>query len=96
MNLLNTKRSASVRSFTNADSCALNAVLFLKQDQVATANNRGQVKLWDLRSTDEVPSKICHLSMDLVGISSIAKHPTQPHIMVAGGTNGVLAFWDLR
>ena len=26
----------------------------------------------------------------------MAKHPTQPHIVVGGGSNGVLAFWDLR
>ena len=37
-----------------------------------------------------------HLAMDLIGITAIARHPTQPHIFVGGGSNGVLAFWDLR
>ena len=34
--------------------------------------------------------------MNILHHSSMAKHPTQPHIVVGGGSNGVLAFWDLR
>jgi len=96
MFLLNGRRPAPLRTFNNADSGSISCALFLKQDQVTSANSRGQVKIWDLRSSEEHPSKTCHLAMDLVGITSMAKHPTQPHIVVGGGSNGVLAFWDLR
>ena len=34
--------------------------------------------------------------MNILHHSSMTKHPTQPHIVVGGGSNGVLAFWDLR
>lgn len=96
LTLLSGRKGAVLKSFKHADSGTINSALFLKQTQVAAANTRGQVKIWDLRSAQEVPSKVCHLAMDLVGISSITRHPTQPHVLVGGGTNGVLAFWDLR
>ena len=58
-----------LRTFSNADSGSISCPLFLKQEQVASANSRGQVKIWDLRSSEEVPTKTCHLAMDLVGIT---------------------------
>jgi len=96
MCLLNIKKEKPIKIYKSADSGSMSSVIFMKQEEVASANNRGQVKLWDLRSNHENPNKTCHLAMDLVGITSIAKHPTKPYIMVAGGSNGVLAFWDLR
>ena len=60
---------APLRTFNNADSGSISCALFLKQDQVTSANSRGQVKIWDLRSSEEHPSKTCHLAMDLVGIT---------------------------
>jgi len=96
MFLLNGKRQAPLKSFTEADSGSMSSALFLKQDQVASGNTRGQVKIWDLRSTEVQPSKTCHLAMDLVGVTCLSQHPTQPHVVVGGASNGVLAFWDLR
>ncbi len=97
MTQVNAKRQEPVRIFANTDgSCCYNACLFLKQDSVIGANNRGQIKLWDLRSKDEQPSKVCNLSIDLVGTTCLDKHPTQPHVLVAGGSDGSVAFWDLR
>jgi len=96
MFLFNGRRPGPLRTYANADSGSICCSLFLKQEQVASANSRGQVKIWDLRSSEEAPTKTCHLAMDLIGITSMAKHPTQPHIIVGGGANGVLAFWDLR
>lgn len=96
MFLLNGKRPAPLRTFANADSGSISCALFVKQEQVAASNGRGQVKLWDLRTTEDSPNKVCHLAMDLVGLTSLAKHPTQPHVVVGGCSNGVIAFWDLR
>ncbi len=94
--LLNAKRNSPVRVILSNDSCSFSACLFLKQDEAVAGNNRGQIKLWDLRSADETPSRTCNLSIDIFGATCIAKHPTQPHVLVAGGTDGSIAFWDLR
>ncbi len=100
MFLLNVKRQSPIQTFAKADSGSLSCALFLRQDQIAAANSRGQVKIWDLRvgntQDKQEPAKVCHLAMDLVGVTSLAKHPTQPHVLVGGGSNGVLGFWDLR
>ena len=80
MFVLNGKRQTPIKSFHEADSGSISSVLFLKQDQTASGNTRGQVKIWDLRANESsAASKTCHLAMDLVGVSCLAKHPTQPH-----------------
>ena len=96
MHILNGRRSNPIRSFDNADSGYISDAIFIKQEQAVSANGRGQVKVWDLRNGTETPTKVCHLAMDLVGVTSLTKHPTQPHVVVGGCSNGVLAFWDLR
>ena len=65
MCLLNFKKQTPVRIYKSADSGSMSSVIFMKQEEVATANNRGEVKIWDLRSNEEKPNKICHLAMDL-------------------------------
>ena len=80
MFVLNGKRQVPLKSFNEADSGSISSVLFLKQDQAASGNTRGQVKIWDLRANENsTASKTCHLAMDLVGVTCLAKHPTQPH-----------------
>ena len=41
-----------------ADSCALNAVCFLTQSEVAAVNSVGQFKIWDLRQPSADPVRI--------------------------------------
>lgn len=38
-----------------ADSCALNAVCFLTQSEVAAVNSIGQLKIWDVRQPSDKP-----------------------------------------
>ena len=40
-----------------ADSCTINDVTFLKQFEVITVNSSGQLKVFDLRQTDDDPTK---------------------------------------
>ena len=35
-------------------------------------------------------------SGDRVSLLSVDKHPTQPHLLAAGGQDGVLSIWDMR
>ena len=41
-----------MRKYESADSGSISTVLFVKQEEIAAANNRGQVKIWDLRSKE--------------------------------------------
>ena len=38
----------------NRESCSLNKVLYLKQDEIAVADSLGRVKLWDTRLRDKL------------------------------------------
>ena len=96
INLANIKRQEAIRSYETADSCSLNAVIFMRNDEIAAANMRGQLKIWDLRSKDQEPTRTCVLSSEQISIGCIAKHPTQQHILCSGSEDGMLAFWDLR
>merc|ERR1712080_788376 len=55
IHLSNIKRREAIRSY-KADSCSLNAVIFMRNDEIAAANMRGQLKIWDLRSKAEEPT----------------------------------------
>ena len=46
-----------MRKYESADSGSISTVLFVKQEEIAAANNRGQVKIWDLRSKEADPVK---------------------------------------
>jgi len=41
-----------------ADSCALNAVSFLTQSEVAAVNSIGQFKIWDIRQQSAEPVRV--------------------------------------
>ena len=94
--LFNIKRREPIRGYNKADSCSLNTVIFIRNDEIAAANMRGQLKIWDLRTNTEEPCKTCILSSEQISISCVAKHPTQQHILCSGSEDGMLAFWDLR
>jgi len=96
MNLLNYKQRPAVRVWDHADSCSITDVTFTKASEVVTSNMRGQLKLWDLRSNQQQPATTFLLSSDQVAVTCLARHPTQCHILVSGGDDGVLGVWDLR
>lgn len=83
-----------------ADSFAITSAIFLRPQEILTANSSGQLKLWDLRTalkTEQAqPTKILSLQGDRVGVNAVAQHPTQPHLIAAGAADGLLAIWDLR
>jgi len=92
-------------SVTDADSFSVTSVIYLRPLEIITANSSGQLKLWDLRilssssqrsNDSSAPSKILSMNGERIGVESLAQHPTQPHLVAAGGDDGLLAIWDLR
>ena len=50
MNVINVGSGEVARRYAKADSCSIADVSFVKHDEILTANVRGQLKLFDLRS----------------------------------------------
>ncbi|XP_050347162.1 nucleoporin Nup43 [Nymphalis io] len=96
INILNSRRGDITRSIKGADSCSLHAVCFIKLNEVITGNIRGHMKIWDLRSTNDKPVAAFLLAGDELAATCITRHPTQPHIILAGSESGAVAMWDLR
>ncbi|WAR08209.1 NUP43-like protein [Mya arenaria] len=67
----------------------------LKQLEVITVDSSGQLKIFDLRQNSEEPSKTFTVSGEQTPLQSIARHPTQQHVVATGGHDGVLSIWDL-
>jgi len=91
-------------SVNGADSFSVTSVIYLRPLEVLTANSSGQLKLWDFRllsskssgNASSAPAKILSMNGERIGVQSLAQHPTQPHLVAAGGDDGLLAIWDLR
>ncbi|XP_033112009.1 nucleoporin Nup43-like [Anneissia japonica] len=85
-----------VRSMDGADSCCINAAVQVKNHEIVTTNSRGQLKQWDLRQPDNKPVSIFLLTGEQTGLVSVDRHPSQAHVVAAGGEDGFLNIWDLR
>ncbi|GLV31898.1 Nucleoporin 43kD [Carabus blaptoides fortunei] len=96
INLLTSRRETLVRSIENADSCSLHCVSFLKYNEVLTGNLRGQMKIWDLRKSDDKPASTFMLNGEQIAATCLTYHPTQRHMVLAGDEEGSLTVWDLR
>ncbi|XP_053977498.1 nucleoporin Nup43 [Hylaeus volcanicus] len=97
INLLTVGQKKLVRVIDEADSCSIYCVDFLRHNEILTGNLRGHMKVWDLRSDQDIPATTFMLSdQTKTEATSIAHHPTQRHIVVAGGGDGSLTVWDLR
>lgn len=96
INVLNLGHRKPVRVFDKADSCTINSITFLKQFEVLTVNSSGQLKIFDLRQTDDDPARSLSVTGEQTPLHCVDKHPTQNHIVATGGQDGVLCIWDLR
>lgn len=96
INILNLGSRKPVRVIDKADSCTINDVTFLKQLEVLSVNSSGQLKIFDLRQTDDDPARSLSVTGEQVPLHCVAKHPTQNHIVATGGQDGMLCIWDLR
>ncbi|XP_011301967.1 nucleoporin Nup43 [Fopius arisanus] len=97
INLLTAQEKKPVRTIENADSCSFVCIDFLRHNEILTSNSRGHMKLWDLTNDRDTPATTFMLPDQLkTEATDIAHHPTQRHIVAAGGGDGSLSVWDLR
>ncbi|XP_013149382.1 PREDICTED: nucleoporin Nup43 [Papilio polytes] len=96
INILNSRRGDITRTITEADSCSLHSVCFIKHNEIITGNFRGHMKIWDLRSPDNKPTNSFLFGGDQLATTCIINHPTQPYYILAGSESGAIAIWDLR
>ncbi|KAJ8980098.1 hypothetical protein NQ317_008559 [Molorchus minor] len=96
INLLTAQSKNIIQRIGDADSCSIHCVIFLKHNEILTSNLRGQMKVYDIRSSNTAPSNTFMLSGDQVTPTCLTYHPTQRHLIVAGDELGSLTTWDLR
>ncbi|XP_051176057.1 nucleoporin Nup43 [Leptopilina boulardi] len=96
INLLTAHQKEIVRSIDTAESCSICCIDFLKHNEILTGNIRGHMKIWDLRNYQDRPVPFMLSDQVTTEVTSVAHHPTQRHIVVAGGGDGSLTVWDLR
>ncbi|XP_037082016.1 nucleoporin Nup43-like [Pollicipes pollicipes] len=85
-----------VRVIDGADTCSLYRVQHITHSHVVTANMRGQIKSWDVRSAGRSPTSSVMASQQQSPVTSLARHPTQYHVLASGDGDGVICIWDLR
>jgi len=96
LNLMKVNRDKPYKTI-EADSCCINAAIFSSQHEILTANSRGMMKMWDLRSVSNKPVQTTLLAEDSeTGAFSMARHPFQGHIVAVGSFEGMLTIFDMR
>lgn len=92
------QQTTETRYSANAkESCSLNKVLYLKQDEIAVADSLGRVKLWDTRLRDKLNSTLTFaIEGECSPILCMNNHPNQQHIVACGNLNGLIFIYDVR
>lgn len=80
----------------SSESCPISGVTFIKQHEVCAVNRMGQLKIFDLRHSRSDPMRIIVTSEELTPLEAIARHPTRPHLLAAGGADGCVTLFDTR
>lgn len=95
--VLNIENKQIRKLIEKADSCTVNSLIFLRQNEILTTNSTGQLKLFDLRHNPnhETPQTLS-LSGEHIALMCVDKHPSQQHIVATGTVEGTLCLWDLR
>ncbi|KAI9576101.1 nucleoporin Nup43 [Glossina fuscipes] len=99
LNIVDIGNSLTIRRSTIADSCSLLCVLYSNPQEVLTANRMGVIRIFDVRSPMEAVAAFitsCEDDKRSNYVSSLAAHPTQSHIVLAGTEEGSITVWDLR
>lgn len=92
--ILNPNQKKPVRVLEGVGGCSLYAVMFVRTHEVLTSSMQGHLKLWDLRAPQQAKGLL--FNPDQVAVCNLAGHPTQQHLVAAGGEDGTLALWDMR
>ncbi|KAK4474945.1 hypothetical protein MN116_002050 [Schistosoma mekongi] len=82
-----------------ADISTVNALECVDNSTLASVNQLGQLKLWDLRTGLNKPQRRLLRPGETQPLLCLGQHPGQPHILSVGGVNSSSAaayIWDLR
>ncbi|XP_021957994.1 nucleoporin Nup43 isoform X2 [Folsomia candida] len=89
----------NVRSLDHADPLSIYCVDFVSRSEILTGNGGGQLKRWDLREPENKPVQILNPNFamnNIYGVISLAVHPSQKHLVIAGYQSGCMDLYDLR
>ncbi|XP_029652632.1 nucleoporin Nup43-like [Octopus sinensis] len=94
--VLNLEKKNITKCIDKADSCTINSITFLRQNEILITNSTGQLKIFDLRANPSETPQTLFLSGEQVSLMCAAKHPSQQHLVATGTVDGSLCLWDLR
>lgn len=94
--VLNIENKQINKLIEKADSCTVNSLIFLRQNEILTTNSTGQLKIFDLRHNPHETPQTLSLSGEHIALMCVDKHPSQQHIVATGAVEGTLCLWDLR
>ncbi|KAK4311054.1 hypothetical protein Pmani_017433 [Petrolisthes manimaculis] len=92
--IINPTQERPLRIMESVGGCSVYAAVYVRANEILTGSLQGYLRLWDIRAAQ--PAKTILHSIDQVGVYDLAVHPTQQHLVAAGGDDGALAIWDLR
>ncbi|CAH8586420.1 unnamed protein product [Schistosoma turkestanicum] len=84
---------------SGADITTVNALERVDNSTLASVNQLGQLKLWDLRTGLHKPQRRLLRPGETQPLLCLSQHPGQPHLLSVGGVNSSSAaayIWDLR
>ncbi|KAF4146522.1 WD domain G-beta repeat domain-containing protein [Phytophthora infestans] len=77
----------------------INAVKFMGRDTVvATVGSLpgSQLRVWDLAANNKFPIATCVDTVSKSILTTLETHPTRPEMLITGGDDGSVRFWDRR
>lgn len=92
-----TATDASKPAATIDGSVPVHSTKFVSKDELVVGSLLGSVSLWDLRVDSATPSHSFPLSRtQRVGVTCLTVFPTERHMLVCGGRNGLISVFDAR
>lgn len=76
--------------------CPVRCVGFRSEVEVLSGNALGQLQVWDVREPAAAARRSMRSDEKSTEIHSLAVHPMQADMVVAGDCDGSVAVWDLR
>ena len=78
-----------------AHSTPITCGQYLNSHDICTCTTLGQIGIWDMRAPSS-PARLMMSSDSLTELWSVDHHPSQSHILAAGGSDGLVTFFDVR